>query len=258
LTAGDVYRALWRHKFFIALLTAAFVGATWYVTERQTKTYEASALIRVQQRGPKAGDAAAALQASQTLAQSYAEIIGSGALKPRISSLVAGRVAAGTVSEVVVSASPVQDLDLLSISARSRNPVGAMVVANAVPRALRAFIRSTGSPSERIVTAKAATTPSTPVSRHLALNLALAFMLGLIFNGALALLLELFRDRLPQPDELGQAVGHPVLATIPTLRHHRIAPGGTGEREHSRLPIDPSLDGERDPQATGPRMGAEQ
>ena len=36
-----------------------------------------------------------------------------------------------------------------------------------------------------------------------------------------SLLIELFRDRLPEPDELGQALGHPVLATIPTLRLHR-------------------------------------
>jgi uncharacterized protein involved in exopolysaccharide biosynthesis len=48
LTAGDVYRALWRHKVFIAVLTAAFVTATWYATKQQTQTYEASALVRAQ------------------------------------------------------------------------------------------------------------------------------------------------------------------------------------------------------------------
>jgi capsular polysaccharide biosynthesis protein len=224
LTAGDVYRALWRHRVFITVLTAVFVAATWYATEQQTQTYEASALVRAQERGRKAGDAAAALQASVTLAQSYAKMIDSGALDGQTRELLAGKVR--NLSGVEVSADPVQDLDLLTIRARSNNARSATIVANATPSALKAFIHNSGSQSEHAVTVD--TTPSSPVSRHLALNVALALMLGLIFNGALALVLELVRDRLPEPDELGRAVGHPVLATIPTMRLHGAAPVASG------------------------------
>ena len=52
LTAGDVYRALWRHKVFIAALTALFVAAALYATSRQARSYETSSLVRVQERGP--------------------------------------------------------------------------------------------------------------------------------------------------------------------------------------------------------------
>ena len=41
VTAADVYRALWRHKFFIVAFPALLVGATWYFTDRQTPVYEA-------------------------------------------------------------------------------------------------------------------------------------------------------------------------------------------------------------------------
>jgi capsular polysaccharide biosynthesis protein len=250
LTAGDVYRALWRHKVFIAVLTAVFVAATWYATEQQTQTYEASALVRAQERGRKAGDAAAALQASVTLAQSYAKMIDSGALDGQTRELLAGKV--GNLSEVEVSADPVQDLDLLTIRAKSKNARRATIVANATPSALRAFIRNSGSQSEHAVTVD--TTPSSPVSRHLALNVALALMLGLIFNGALALVLELVRDRLPEPDELGRVVGHPVLATIPTMRLHGTAPvasgGGTTRAFDSYGNEEPSPTG-------GSRLGSE-
>jgi capsular polysaccharide biosynthesis protein len=300
VTAGDVYRALWRHKFFIVVLTAVFVGATWYVTSRQTRTYEASTLVRVQARGPNAGDASALL-ASQTLTQTYAKIIDSGALNGEIKSLIArcsnppsaqalpaapsgrrssasptsarsprasscgwlggtssGRVSLRKFSEARLSATPVQDLDLLTITARSKNPTRAMVVATAAPFALRTFIRRTGSRSEQIVIAKAATIPRSPVSRQLPLKIAIALMLGLIFNGALALLLELFRDRLPEPDELGQALGHPVLAAIPTLRLHRVeAVAGTREETDSVLSVEQSLDGEGSSRATAPRVGPE-
>jgi len=262
------------------------------VTSRQTRAYEASTLVRVQERGPRAGDASAALKASQTLAQTYAKLISSGALKGEIKALLARcsrlktssqssvsprsapaanarlceslggtssrRAAPRRVSEVKLSGSPVQDLDLLSITARSKNPTSAMVVANAAPLALRTFIRSTGSPSEQIVIAQAATTPRSPVSRQLLLKIAIALMLGLIFNGALALLMELFRDRLPEPDELGQALGHPVLATIPTLRLHPVgAVEAAREEPGSVLTAERSLDGEGSSRATGPRVGPE-
>jgi capsular polysaccharide biosynthesis protein len=290
LTAGDVYRALWRHKLFIAVLTAVFVAATWYVTSRQSREYEASSLVRAQERGPDAGNASAALLASQTLTQTYARIIDSGALQPEIRRLIArcsrpdaaatrnagspanprspaasscrwlpnrnlGRVSLQQFSEAELSASPVEDLDLLSIAARSENPARAMVVARAAPVALRSFIRRTGSRSEQIVTVKAATMPTTPVSRQLPLKIAIALMLGLIFNGALALLINLFRDRLPESDELGQSLGYPVLATIPALRLHPI-----GAFEHPRNESETvlrELDAESASQETSPRVGRE-
>ena len=248
VTAGEVYRALWRYKWFILVLTAACVGAAWFATAHQTKTYEASTLVRAEVRGNSAGNASDALQASQVLAETYAKVIGSGALvgelrtlaatcaKPNRSAAVpasartcawlagkrAGRLEPRTISRVKLSANHLQDLDLLSITARSANPRNALLAAAAAPDALRSFIRRTAPSSERIVTVKAATT-SSPVSRHLALNATIALMLGLIFSGAFALLIELFRDRLPEADELEQALGHPVLATIPTMRLHRIA-----------------------------------
>jgi capsular polysaccharide biosynthesis protein len=302
LTAGNVYRALWRHKFFILVLTGAFVAAAVYVTVRQDREYEAAILVRVQERGRNAGSASSALQASQDLAQTYAKIIGAGALKGEIRTFVAqcgrqrtattqnlpgaatgqgssksstkatgppagsceslggignSRLSPRKVSEVSLSGSPVQDLDLLSISARSKDPTNARIAVNAVPWALRAFIHNTGSATEKIITVKAATTPIAPVSRHLALNIAIAIMLGLLFNGALALVLELFRDRLPEPNELERALGRPVLATIPSLRLHPV-PGhaSTSEDPASVLAGEQSsLDGERSLRAQEVREG---
>jgi capsular polysaccharide biosynthesis protein len=245
-----------------------FVGVAWYLTSRETDSYEASTLVRAQQRGRDAGSAEA-LRASQTLAQTYARIVEEGALRDEITTLVtqcsrrssaseeapslrgsAARqavrnpprgsceslgpirgVAPRGIGAVGLSADPAEDLDLLSITARSDNRRNAAVAANAAPWALRAFIRRSGSRTERIVTVKRATIPASPVSRQLPLKIAIAVMLGLIFNGALALLLELFRDRLPEPDELGRALGHPVLATIPSLRLHPLPVDATTQEE---------------------------
>ena len=317
MTAADVYRALWRHKYFIVVLTAVFVAAALYATSQQARRYEASTLVRVQERGDTGN---ASLVAAQTLAQTYATIIGSGALKGDIETFVAGcvsgkpsslkgflppvaprrartsslkgslplttpsvrraaatrrfrksytracrsigvaargRVAPRKVSEVRLSGSPVQGVDLLSIAARSKGPANATIAANAAPWALRAFIRRTGSGTERVVLVNAATKPTSPVSRQLPLKIAIAVMFGLIFNGALALLLELFRDRLPEPDELGQTLGRPVLATIPTLRLHQASRFAAARHEPSSVSMEQSRDGEGSIRTTGPRVGPE-
>ena len=299
------------------MLTAVFVAAAWYATSRQAQRYEASTLARVQERGDTGN---ASLVAAQTLAQTYAEIIGSGALKGDIQTFVAGcvsgkpsslkgflppvaprrartsslkgslplttpsvrraaatrrfrksytracrsigvaargRVAPRKVSEVRLSGNPVQGVDLLSIAARSKGPANATIAANAAPWALRAFIRRTGSGTEKVVLVKAATKPTSPVSRQLPLKIAIAVMFGLIFNGALALLLELFRDRLPEPDELGQTLGRPVLATIPTLRLHQASRFAAARHEPSSVSMEQSRDGEGSIRTTGPRVGPE-
>ena len=230
MTAGDVYRALWRHKFFIVVLTAACVFATWYATSLQTPTYEASTLVRIQ---------SASLQDSQDLALTYSEIVDSGALKPRIRRLVAGQIPPQDSAEVKVSSDPVEELELLWISARSDDPTRAAVVANAGPQALRRFISDTSKLGDKVVTVKAATTPSSPVSPDTSLNVAIALVLGLIFNSALVLLFEVFRDRLPEPEELGQDLGYPVLATIPTLRLRQVTAVEGRMDEADVFPVEP-------------------
>jgi capsular polysaccharide biosynthesis protein len=213
VTAEDVYRTLWRHKFLIVALTAACVAATWFVTSQQTRIYKASTLVRIQQRNP--GDALSSLQAGEFLAQTYAAIIGSGALDDRVRALSARR---RLVSEVQLSGEPVANLGLLWISARSTDPQEARVVANTTPGALEGFIRESGTLRDEVVAVKAATTPGSPTAPNTPLNVGVALVLALIFNSALVLLFEAFRDRLPETEELEGALGYPVLAAIPTLR----------------------------------------
>lgn len=214
MSAGDVYRALWRHRVLIVFGTVVVGVAAWYGIARLTPTYEASTLVRVQQ--PIRADPVGSLQAGQELAQTYAEIIGAGGLDTQIRAALRQRGTTAPASGLGVSASPVQNLALLWISAKSDSPVAAARVANAVPVALRGFVRSSGA-TDRISVVKRASVPSSPVSPNRVLDLVLAVALGLVFNGALALLVEVFSDRLPDIDDLEETFGYPVLGTIPAL-----------------------------------------
>jgi len=240
MTNIDAYRALWRRKLFILGMTAIFVGVTWYLTVRQTPIYEASTLVRIQQSANDPDQARDSIEAAQQLTQTYAKIIETGALSERVlrqipaerRGAVSSLAAMEAAGEELV-AEPVESLDLLTVFARSPTPARAEVLANATPAALQAFIKETGTAREQIIPVSPARLPESPASPNLLLNLALALALGLILNGALALVFELLSDRLPEPDDLEASIGLPVLAIVPTLdfpKSDRAARGGEPER----------------------------
>ena len=225
MSTRDVYRALWRRKLFIVVATAALVAATWYFTTLLTPTYEASVLVRIQQL--EEGDPTSsvyALQASERLAETYAEIVDAGALGGRLRDELAGTLPPEAVRETEVAGHPVEGLDLLWIGASSENAERARTVADAAPAALADLVADSGTVGDRVVTVKLAAVPNEPASPDLALNLVIAAAVGLILNGALVIAAEALRDRLIDPRRASEAFGLPVLARVPSLSFARLEP----------------------------------
>ena len=232
----DLYRALWRHRFLIIGLTALIGGVAWYVTSLQPKIYEATALVRVQQKVASANDAFGSLELGTRLAQTYAKIVTTRSMKRRISS---DYLPALSVEDISISAKPVLDVELLQISASSKSPRDAALVANAATQALRAFIRDTGTLRDQVIVVDRASVPTDYVSPRVKLTVALAVLLGLLLNCALALVAEYFADPLPEQSAMEPVFGRPVLATIPSLSFPKasaaavgpaLVPGGGAER----------------------------
>ncbi len=216
MTVGEVYRALWRHKLFIALLTACIVGAAWYATFREQRIYQASALVRIQQHVDNPNDVFGALETGGRLAETYTRIVETTTVAHGIASLLHGRV---PYRDVVgnVSARQVQDLDLLEIQAKSPDPRVAALVANAAPSALRNFVRRTATQGDQIITVQPATVPRSPASPNETLNLAIALLVGLLLNGLLALLIEVIGDTVNNVEEFEGLTGSALLGVIPSL-----------------------------------------
>jgi capsular polysaccharide biosynthesis protein len=215
LTVADLYRALWRHRFFILILTAAFMAVAWFVTAHQQKVYEASTLVRIQERVVNPNRVIPGLQTSAQPAQTYGQIVQTYSMRQRISQLLNGRISAADIN---IKGSPVADLDLLWITASSPIPTEAALAANAAPRALQSFIRTTKTVGDKVVTVQEAGVPVKPARPNVMLNLIVALLIGLVLNGALALLIEVLGDPLPDTDELENLTSYPVLATIPNLK----------------------------------------
>lgn len=214
--APELYRALWRHRLTIVVMTIAAAAIAYYQSSQSQKVYESSTLIRIEQPSSTSdpqqlGDA---LGVAEHLAQTYARIISTRAIADRVYVYLGNK---GPRSEISIDGTPVQNLELLYINAKSHIPSVAAAAANATPVVLRKFNAATGGSRDRIVTINPATVSTSPVSPRPARVALLTLIVALIVNAGLALLFEFLRDRLPEPDEVHDSLGKPVLATVPKL-----------------------------------------
>jgi capsular polysaccharide biosynthesis protein len=223
MTTADVYGALWRHKIFILVLTACFAAGAYVVTKRKQPVYEASSLVRIQQSIESPREAFGALETGGRLAQTYAKIVTTRTIARKIYIDLDGAVPLGEIVGHVTGAQ-IDDLELLAIQADSASPRRAELIANAAPRALRAFIQETGTLRDQVTTVQNATAPGSAASPNVRMTVILAVLIGLIFNGALALVRELLSDRFGGPDELERITHRRVLVTMPTVSFKSAAP----------------------------------
>jgi capsular polysaccharide biosynthesis protein len=124
-------------------------------------------------------------------------------------------------SVLVSSLSP----DVVAISARGTTPTQAEEAANAVANSYIAYIRSPGNPNA-LVLERATNATGTPLAMRLAVNGGIAALLGALAGAIVALAISRGDRRLRQRDEIADAAGAPVLASIP-VRHPSDAAGWT-------------------------------
>jgi polysaccharide biosynthesis transport protein len=235
MAISEVYRALWRHRLFVALVTAAVVVAAFVFTSRQTELYTASSLVRVQQNVRNSEEAFGALLTGERLARTYEQI----AETDSVEELVEQQMGSSFPPFVKIEAAQVSNLELLEISVTDASPRAAAAVANAVPTALATFIKRTGSFRDTISVVERAAVPKTPSSPNLKLNLVLALLLGLILACGLALLREGLSDRIEGVEELERVAGYPVIAIIPNLKFQPVVTPqsrGSGGRRLGPVP----------------------
>src|SRR5262245_11803652 len=201
---------------------------TWFLVGRQPNEYQASTKVRIQAIVPRTD--APAIDVDKQNVASYAEIVNGSEFATIAAQKLAGSappiVPPITAKEVedAVSASPVEGTDLLQVNARGEDPARLANIANVALISLRQYSRENGA-RERIAPVDQAQVPTSPVAPKVGLAVAIAFVVGLVANGVLMVLLDLFRDRYASPEELEEATSKPLLAVVP-----RLAKAPTGSR----------------------------
>lgn len=257
MTTKRFLAVLTRHAVFIGAMTAVIVLVTAIFTLQRDDRYRATAVAEVQ--APVSDDGTISLQGTLTArerAVTISRLGGTRAVKDRARRNAGDEAFAGVSCGVTQQSQS----EFLSVSCEGTNPEAVAAAANATALALRAeleaqrlarieelsrvyeqqirrlqnlgvdpasFPTQPGFPNYREVELiQEASVPSSPFSPNVTRAIAIALLLGLILNSALAVLLEFAQDKPHEISDVERTVGEPILGTIPTIKRRSQAVGG--------------------------------
>lgn len=209
----DLLVAAWRQRLLVLGLFLLIVGGTAVLSKSLPKVYSSTSTLLSLASEEQTFDS---VQAGQSLARSYADIIES----PLIARLVAQRLRRPQdVEEIARSASfePLTETQLLKVTAEGRDPETARLVADTYSTVFIDYARRRLNPTtgSRIALAVPAQRSDQAVRPRPTLNVLLAMILGL----PLALGVGFLRDRVDQRirtmEEIEARYYLPVLGEIP-------------------------------------------
>jgi polysaccharide biosynthesis transport protein len=194
-------------RWWWSLLAGAFLaaGVSYAAASTVTPTYEAKARVLV---GPVNTDLNT-IQASVTMAQTYAELVENGAPIDQVSREI-GHGLGGAVQAVA-------DVDtrIITIRVRERNQDEVAVVANALVERLQELAEEEGGgEAGQVRLVEAADRPSQAFSPRVPLVVPLAGMAGLLLSLAVVLLLEYLGDTFRGTPDLDGLAGGTALGSV--------------------------------------------
>lgn len=153
---------------------------------------------------------------NRNLTKTYAEVAKSRAVMVDvIERLGLERVRVETLQKRL-TVTPVRDTEILSFTVEDSSPIMAARLADAMAEAFMRQIR-TYMKLENVVVVDPAMEPLTPFKPRIVINVAAAFVLGLMASMGLAFLMEYLDTSLKSPEDVARYLGLPVLAVIPTF-----------------------------------------
>ncbi|MEA2351098.1 MAG: tyrosine-protein kinase [Thermoleophilaceae bacterium] len=205
---------LWRRKWIVLGVFLAFAITAAVVSKAMPKVYETDSTLIVSSSAR--GATFDQVQASQALARSFEQIVGS----PNIAQLVATRLGDGTTKQYILdhtSSEPIPQTQLIKITAEDRNQARAKHVANAFAATFVDYARRNlvGPTEARISVADLAPFPTEAARPKPTLYTLIAGLLGLALGVGLALLRDRLDRRLRTPADVEARFEIPVLARVP-------------------------------------------
>src|SRR5919202_4971358 len=205
---------LWRRKWIVLGVFLAFALSAAIVSKMLDKVYETKSTLIVAANSK--GQTFDQVQASQALARSYDQILGS----PNIAQRVADRLADGTTKDYILnhtSYETIPQTQLIRISAEDSSAARARHVANTYAATFLAYARSNlvGTTDARISVADLAPLPTEAARPKPTLYTLIAGILGLALGVGLAFLRDRLDHRLRTPGDVESRFEIPVLARVP-------------------------------------------
>lgn len=223
---STLFRRWWIILLAGLLCAAIFIVCTALLVDVE---YQATAMMYVNNAPISVGSGSISfsssdLLAAQSLVATYCVILQS---RTTLEQVLATEQLPYTYEQLrsMISASSVNDTEIFRIVVTSRNAEEAKVIANTIAAILPDQIAQIiDGASVEVV--DYATTPTTPVSRHLSRNGVFGFLLGLLLSAAAVLIVDTYiLDVIKSQDWLRDRWGEriPVLASIPNEDAARVS-----------------------------------
>jgi capsular exopolysaccharide synthesis family protein len=252
--------ALWRRKWLFLAIVISIPAVVFVISNLVTKTYEASATIKIQPVGVTVPGITAPVTDPSTQALFIVNSKTSRVAVEKLNEPASKAESINVTAEPVVSSTGTAS-SFYALTAQSDSATGAADLANAYGRAVNEVmtgqqkrqlkrsinqaekqLASTHDPSSRatiqqslqqlrgavasqadaIETVEKATPPDTPITPHPKRNTALAGLVAVLLGLGVVAIMERFDRRIRDPDELEPLLGASLLSVIPTAAF----PGG--------------------------------
>lgn len=121
------------------------------------------------------------------------------------------------VLDKIVTATPKNDTEFLTISVKHKNPEMAKKIANQMALSLK-NITNEVKKVDNVQILDEAQLPTSPSSPKTLMNIAIAFVLGLMISLGLVFLMDYLDVTVKSEEDIEKLIGVPVLGTIPLMK----------------------------------------
>lgn len=214
LSLKDIGAILKKRMLMIFSITVLAVGAAWVLTYYVlSPTYQSSAMLLVNRTlEVNETSAVSSLYSNEELIQTYhAIIVSPRILNQTINQLALDETTKSLKKKIVVESEG--DSQVFSIRVRNQDPVMAMRIANTIAQIFQQELVEIMNINNVVILAEAEV-EETPVSPIPLFNLTIAFVAGLLFSLALALLLEISDNTIKTEEDAERVIELPVLGVV--------------------------------------------
>lgn len=223
ISLKDIYQTLRKRLSLIVIITLLAVAASAILTFFiMTPKYDASTQILVNQANTNNASLYQqnAVQTNVQLVNTYSVIIDNPAVLNQVIKRQNLNMTAGELKDML-TVSTEQNSQVFTLTAESDSPSQSVKIVNGVAAAFKSQVQkvmnvdnvSILSPANLVASAN-------PVKPRATINLAIAFVIGLMVSIGIAFLLEYLDNTLKTEEDLEEVLGLPVLGAISEIKSH--------------------------------------
>lgn len=234
ISLQEIFRTLRKRISLIATITLLAVAVSAFATYfLMTPKYDASTQILVNQANENNTSlyASNAVQTNIQLVNTYSVIINNPAVLNQVIQKLNLKMTADQLKKML-TVNTVQNSQVFTVTAETNSPSESVAIVNSVAQAFKSQVQKVMNVNNVSILSQATIASSNiPVSPKPTINLAIAFIVGLMVSVGMVFLLEYLDNTIKTEEDIEKVLGLPVLGAISEMKHHHEK--GSGAPSHA-------------------------